>query len=115
MAVLLEAQDLEAQYGWTKVLHGLSFAVFAGLLVATYVRGRRTGEEYGHQAGPHPVQAEALHGTRADLPVPSPDVTRQDLPVRRPEVTRQDLPVRSADLTRQDLPVRKRDTAPPED
>jgi branched-chain amino acid transport system ATP-binding protein len=30
MAVLLEAQDLEAQYGWTKVLHGLSFAVEAG-------------------------------------------------------------------------------------
>jgi branched-chain amino acid transport system ATP-binding protein len=30
MAVLLEAQDLEAQYGWTKVLHGLSFAVETG-------------------------------------------------------------------------------------
>ncbi len=27
MAALLEAVDLEAQYGWTKVLHGLSFAV----------------------------------------------------------------------------------------
>jgi len=30
MAVLLEAHDLEAQYGWTKVLHGLSFAVETG-------------------------------------------------------------------------------------
>ncbi len=30
MAALLEAQDLEAQYGWTKVLHGLSFAVEEG-------------------------------------------------------------------------------------
>jgi len=30
MAVLLEAQDLEAQYGWTKVLHGLSFSVETG-------------------------------------------------------------------------------------
>jgi len=30
MAALLEARDLEAQYGWTKVLHGLSFAVEAG-------------------------------------------------------------------------------------
>jgi branched-chain amino acid transport system ATP-binding protein len=30
MAVLLEAQDLEAQYGSTKVLHGLSFAVETG-------------------------------------------------------------------------------------
>jgi branched-chain amino acid transport system ATP-binding protein len=30
MPALLEAQDLEAQYGWTKVLHGLSFAVEAG-------------------------------------------------------------------------------------
>ncbi len=27
---LLEVQDLEAQYGWTKVLHGISFAVEAG-------------------------------------------------------------------------------------
>jgi hypothetical protein len=94
--------------------HGLSFAVFAGLLAATYVLGRRTGTEPEPQQGPHPVQAAAPHGTRADLPVPSPDVTRQDLSVRRPEVTRQDLPVRSPDLTRQDLPVRKRGTAPPE-
>jgi hypothetical protein len=91
--------------------HGLSFAVFAGLLVATYVLGRRTGTE--PEVSPQPVPAEAPHGTRADLPVPSPDLTRQDLPVRRPEVTRQDLPVRSPDLTRQDLPVRKRGTAPP--
>jgi len=30
MPVLLEAQDLEAQYGSTKVLHGLSFAVETG-------------------------------------------------------------------------------------
>src|SRR6516162_1685690 len=30
MSALLEARDLEAQYGWTKVLHGLSFAVEAG-------------------------------------------------------------------------------------
>ena len=30
MPALLEAQDLEAQYGWTKVLHGLSFAVATG-------------------------------------------------------------------------------------
>ena len=30
MPALLEAQDLEAQYGWTKVLHGLSFAVETG-------------------------------------------------------------------------------------
>ena len=30
MPALLEAQDLEAQYGWTKVLHGLSFQVEAG-------------------------------------------------------------------------------------
>jgi branched-chain amino acid transport system ATP-binding protein len=30
MPALLEAQDLEAQYGWTKVLHGLSFTVEAG-------------------------------------------------------------------------------------
>jgi branched-chain amino acid transport system ATP-binding protein len=30
MPVLLEAQDLEAQYGWTKVLHGLSFSVETG-------------------------------------------------------------------------------------
>jgi hypothetical protein len=94
--------------------HGLSFAVFAGLLVATYKLGRRAGAEPGHQASSLPVPATAPHGTRADLPAPSPDVTRQDLPVRRPEVTRQDLPVRSPDLTRQDLPVRKRGAAPPE-
>src|ERR1700730_7927250 len=30
MPALLEAQDLAAQYGWTKVLHGLSFAVESG-------------------------------------------------------------------------------------
>src|SRR5215472_5313331 len=30
MPVLLEAENLEAQYGWTKVLHGLHFAVEAG-------------------------------------------------------------------------------------
>jgi len=30
MATLLEAVDLHAQYGWTKVLHGLAFAVEAG-------------------------------------------------------------------------------------
>jgi len=30
MPALLEAIDLEAQYGWTKVLHGLSFQVEAG-------------------------------------------------------------------------------------
>ncbi|HEY7869732.1 MAG TPA: ABC transporter ATP-binding protein [Methylomirabilota bacterium] len=30
MPALLEAQGLEAQYGWTKVLHGLSFQVEAG-------------------------------------------------------------------------------------
>jgi branched-chain amino acid transport system ATP-binding protein len=30
MPALLEAQDLEAQYGWTKVLHGLSFTVESG-------------------------------------------------------------------------------------
>ena len=30
MPALLEARSLEAQYGWTKVLHGLSFAVEAG-------------------------------------------------------------------------------------
>jgi branched-chain amino acid transport system ATP-binding protein len=30
MPALLEARDLEAQYGWTKVLHGLSFEVEAG-------------------------------------------------------------------------------------
>jgi branched-chain amino acid transport system ATP-binding protein len=29
-AALLEAENLEAQYGWTKVLHGLSFSVEAG-------------------------------------------------------------------------------------
>jgi branched-chain amino acid transport system ATP-binding protein len=30
MPALLEAQELEAQYGWTKVLHGLSFSVETG-------------------------------------------------------------------------------------
>jgi branched-chain amino acid transport system ATP-binding protein len=30
MRALLEAERLEAQYGWTKVLHGLGFAVEAG-------------------------------------------------------------------------------------
>jgi len=30
MPALLEANDLQARYGWTKVLHGLSFAVEAG-------------------------------------------------------------------------------------
>jgi branched-chain amino acid transport system ATP-binding protein len=30
MPPLLEAEDLEAQYGWTKVLHGLSFTVETG-------------------------------------------------------------------------------------
>jgi branched-chain amino acid transport system ATP-binding protein len=30
MPALLEAERLEAQYGWTKVLHGLGFAVEAG-------------------------------------------------------------------------------------
>src|SRR3989442_4038002 len=30
MPALLEAEDLEASYGWTKVLHGLRFAVEAG-------------------------------------------------------------------------------------
>ena len=30
MAPLLEVKDLEAQYGWTKVLHGISFAVEEG-------------------------------------------------------------------------------------
>src|SRR2546427_1883839 len=30
MPALLEAADLHAQYGWTKVLHGLSLAVEAG-------------------------------------------------------------------------------------
>src|SRR5512147_1091943 len=30
MPVLLEAEELQAQYGWTKVLHGLSFAVESG-------------------------------------------------------------------------------------
>src|SRR6059036_3494699 len=32
MPALLEAADLHAQYGWTKVLHGLSFAVEAGCI-----------------------------------------------------------------------------------
>jgi len=31
---LLEAKNLEAQYGWTKVLHGLAFAVEAGGITA---------------------------------------------------------------------------------
>ena len=30
MPAVLEAQNLEAQYGWTKVLHGVAFAVEAG-------------------------------------------------------------------------------------
>src|SRR4029077_20493375 len=30
LMALLEVKDLEAQYGWTKVLHGLSFDVEAG-------------------------------------------------------------------------------------
>jgi branched-chain amino acid transport system ATP-binding protein len=30
MPALLEAEDIHAQYGWTRVLHGLSFAVEAG-------------------------------------------------------------------------------------
>jgi branched-chain amino acid transport system ATP-binding protein len=30
MPALLEAEDLEAQYGWTRVLHGLRFAVETG-------------------------------------------------------------------------------------
>jgi branched-chain amino acid transport system ATP-binding protein len=30
MPALLEAENLEAQYGWTKVLHGLTFAVESG-------------------------------------------------------------------------------------
>src|SRR6266702_3594191 len=30
MPALLEAADLHAQYGWTKVLHGLAFTVEAG-------------------------------------------------------------------------------------
>src|SRR5262249_56381073 len=30
MPALLEAENLHAQYGWTKVLHGLAFAVEAG-------------------------------------------------------------------------------------
>jgi branched-chain amino acid transport system ATP-binding protein len=34
MPALLEAQDLEAQYGWTKVLHGLTFGVEAGGITA---------------------------------------------------------------------------------
>ena len=34
MPALLEAQNLEAQYGWTKVLHGLGFAVEAGGITA---------------------------------------------------------------------------------
>lgn len=32
MPALLEAENLEAQYGWTKVLHGLSFSVEAGAI-----------------------------------------------------------------------------------
>jgi branched-chain amino acid transport system ATP-binding protein len=34
MPAVLEAQNLEAQYGWTKVLHGLGFAVEAGGITA---------------------------------------------------------------------------------
>ena len=34
MPALLEAENLEAQYGWTKVLHGLAFAVEAGGITA---------------------------------------------------------------------------------
>jgi branched-chain amino acid transport system ATP-binding protein len=30
MPALLEAERLEASYGWTKVLHGIDFAVAAG-------------------------------------------------------------------------------------
>src|SRR5437879_7830638 len=30
MAALLEAHQLEARYGWTKVLHGVTFAVAEG-------------------------------------------------------------------------------------
>ncbi len=32
MPALLEAENLEAQYGWTKVLHGLSFSVETGAI-----------------------------------------------------------------------------------
>ena len=32
MPALLEAENLEAQYGWTKVLHGLSFSVESGAI-----------------------------------------------------------------------------------
>ncbi|HMB36713.1 MAG TPA: ABC transporter ATP-binding protein [Methylomirabilota bacterium] len=34
MPALLEAENLQAQYGWTKVLHGLAFAVEAGGITA---------------------------------------------------------------------------------
>src|SRR5262250_3516882 len=34
MPALLEAVDLQAQYGWTTVLHGLAFAVEAGGITA---------------------------------------------------------------------------------
>src|SRR5262249_42841391 len=34
MPALLEAENLHAQYGWTKVLHGLGFAVEAGGITA---------------------------------------------------------------------------------
>src|SRR5215470_7379186 len=34
MPALLEAENLHAQYGWTKVLHGLAFAVEAGGITA---------------------------------------------------------------------------------
>ena len=34
MPALLEAENLEAQYGWTKVLHGLAFAVETGGITA---------------------------------------------------------------------------------
>ena len=34
MPTLLEAENLEAQYGWTKVLHGLGFAIETGGITA---------------------------------------------------------------------------------
>src|SRR5262249_58410087 len=34
MPAFLEAENLHAQYGWTKVLHGLAFAVEAGGITA---------------------------------------------------------------------------------
>ena len=47
MPALLEAENLEAQYGWTKVLHGLSFAVEAGGITTILGRSeeRRVGKE----------------------------------------------------------------------